>query len=227
VKPARAPLDADSEDATMIRPDPTRRAGITLGLGVLIFLVSRFRHHLAFPEPALWIVLPTAFGLWIHGLAGFGARYGPRARALGRRGLRLTVVGIVTLTFGHLALLLHLLGPAVVPHGVRYLAGAGFVPVILGTVVLSIGALLFGLDALRGGILPRLPALPLVTGFVGIAWMLFANDSRPDGDGFEAFLAMRTLFGLCWVAIAVVLATEAVGEESPPVPAAVRSGPSS
>lgn len=199
--------------ATRLRPDPTHREGVALGLGVLIFLLSRARHLVSFPEPALWVVLPTAFVLWTYGLAGFRARYAPRSSTIGRRGLRLTVVGVWLLTIGHLGLLVSLLGPATLPQVVRDVAGGGFVPVILGTLALSTGMLLFGLDVLRGGILRRLRGLPVTTGLVGIAWMLFANDSRPVEGNLEAFIAMRTLFGIGWLAIAAVFVADAATEE--------------
>jgi hypothetical protein len=183
--------------------DLHRWGGIAFTLGVVIFLLSRFRHLVGTPEGALWLLIPAGFALWIVGLIAFRARYGPRARGLGRSGLDLAVAGIVLLAVGHVGLLLHLLGPSVI----RDIAGAGFVPVLLGTVLLAVGALLFGIDALRGDVLPRLHAAPLVTGLVGLAWMIFANDSRPDGTNPEAFIAMRTLFGLGWLVVALVFAT--------------------
>jgi hypothetical protein len=188
----------------MARSDRHRWGGIAFTLGVGIFLVSRFRHLVAMPEAGLWLLIPAGFALWIVGLTAFRARYGPRTRSLGRNGLVLAVLGLVLLAVGHVGLLLHLLGPP----AIRHIGGAGFVPVLLGTVLLAVGALLFGTDALRGDVLPRLHAVPLVTGLVGLAWMVFANDSRPDGANPEAFLAMRTLFGLGWLVLALVLATD-------------------
>ena len=60
--------------------------------------------------------------------------------------------------------------------------------------------------------------------------MTFAFDSRPDGNNPEGFLAMRTLFGIGWLVVALVFATDASGRrdatsEKPVQPA--RSGPTS
>ena len=205
-----------------------RWGGVAFVLGVVIFLLSRFRHLVGMPEAGLWLLIPAGFALWILGLVAFRAHYGPRARGIGRAGLHLTVVGIALLAVGHVGLLLHLVGP----HAVRHVAGAGFVPVILGTFLLTVGALVFGLDAVRGDVLPRLRAAPLVTGLVGLAWMLFAFDSRPDGANPEAFLAMRTLFGVGWLVVALVLATDRsarregqVEAPAPPVPIGPTSRP--
>lgn len=196
----------------MTSPDRSRWGGIAFTVGVVVFLLSRFRHLASVPDGALWLLIPAGFALWIVGLTAFRARYRPSTSAMGRRGLDLTVAGIVLLAVGHLGLLLHLMGPQLV----RHLTGAAFVPVGLGTLLLTVGALLFGLDAVRGDVLPRLPALPLVTGLLGLAWMIFANDSRPVEGNPEAFMTMRTLFGLGWLGIALVFTTDTGGRRGAP-----------
>jgi len=58
----------------------------------------------------------------------------------------------------------------------------------MGTLLLVIGMLAFGIAALRGAVLPRWRAVPAITGVVGLLWILFAFDSRPVEGNPEAFL---------------------------------------
>ena len=183
--------------------------GIALLIGVLIFIGSRFREHVDPTDRFLALFMLVAFAAWFAGLLALRARYRPRVGQLGGTGLMLTLVGIGALALGHIpAFLLELDGP-------------WFMPIVFGTFMLVLGVLLFGLATLRGGVLPRWRLMPLVTGLVGLAWMLFASDSRPVEGNPEAFLVMRTAFGVAWLPLAVVLLfdreDERVASEDAPV----------
>ena len=174
----------------------TRTGGVALLIGVLIFIGSRFRHLVDPSDRLLGVLMLTAFVAWFVGLLALRAQYRPRANALGRFGLATSLVGIGLLTVGHVgAFLLELAGP-------------WFMPIVMGTLVLVIGVATFGLDALRGGVLPRWRAVPAIAGAVGLLWILFASDSRPVEGNPEAFIAMRTAFGACWLPLAYVLFTD-------------------
>ena len=177
-----------------------RWGGLALLLGVLIFIGSRFREHVDPTDRFLTAFMLVAFTGWFVGLLVLRAQYRPRVGALGGVGLMLTLVAIGLLTLGHVtSFLLELDGP-------------WFMPIVMGTMALAVGVLLFGIAALGGGVLPRWRALPLLIGLVGIAWMLFASDSRPVEGNPEAFLVMRTAFGATWLPLAIVLMTDRGGD---------------
>lgn len=177
-----------------------RWGGLALLLGVLIFIGSRFRDHVDPTDRFLAVFMLVAFAGWFGGLLALRAQYRPRVGALGGTGLMLTVVGIGLVMLGHVtSFLLELDGP-------------WFMPIVAGTFALTVGALLFGVAALGGGVLPRLRAVPLLIGFVGLAWMLFASDSRPVEGNPEAFLVMRTAFGATWLPLALVLMADQKGD---------------
>ena len=186
-----------------------RWGGLALLLGVLIFIGSRFRDHVDPTDRFLAVLMVIAFVAWFAGLVALRSRYRPRVGRLGGAGLMLTLVGIGLLALGHVTLFLLELG------------GPWFLPIGAGTFALSLGALLFGLATLSGGVLPRWRALPLLIGLVGIAWMLFASDSRPVEGNPEAFLVMRTAFGVTWLPLAFVLMSDRGSDADPPV----RRGP--
>ena len=173
-----------------------RWGGLALLLGVLIFIGSRFRDHVDPTDRFLAVFMVVAFVGWFAGLLALRARYRPRVGLLGSAGLMLTLVGVGLLTLGHVtSFLLELSGP-------------WFMPIVAGTLALTLGALMFGLATLGGDVLPRWRALPLIIGLVGLAWMLFASDSRPVEGNPEAFLVMRTAFGATWLPLALVLMTD-------------------
>jgi len=77
-----------------------------------------------------------------------------------------------------------------------------FVLIILGSLALMLGALLFGIAALRREVLPRYwRVLPLLTGLIGFAWIFFTNS---EGDRLS-FMFFRTLFALGWILMGYVL----------------------
>jgi hypothetical protein len=81
-------------------------------------------------------------------------------------------------------------------------------PARWGGSALLVGILLFGIAALRGDVLPRLRAVPVIAGVVGLLWMFLAFDARPVEGNPEAFLAMRTAFGISWLPLAYILLTD-------------------
>ncbi len=179
--------------------DRARWGGIALLVGVLIFIGSRFRHFVDPADQMLGALMVVAFTAWFLGLLALRAQYRHRSNRLGRLGLALCPVAIVLLTVGHVGGFLF------------ELDGPWFMPIVLGTLLLVIGVLTFGIAALRGGVLPRWRAVPVLAGVVGLLWILFASDSRPVEGNPEAFLLMRTAFGLCWLPLAYVLLTDRRG----------------
>jgi hypothetical protein len=177
---------------------PARRrwGGIALMIGVLIFIGSRFRHLVDPTDRMLGALMVVAFVAWFLGLLALRDRYRHRSNLLGRVGLVLGPVAIVLVTVGHVAAF------------VFGFPGPWFVPIVLGTFLLVIGVLSFGIAALRGDVLPRWRVVPLVAGAVGLLWIVFAFDARPVEGNPEAFLLMRTAFGLCWLPLAYVLLTD-------------------
>lgn len=124
----------------------------------------------------------------LGGLAALYARYGPFSGALGKIGLGTAVVGLVLLAVGH-------------PFSFMTEVDL-FVLIILGSLALMLGPLLFGIAALRKGVLPRYwRALPLFTGLMGFVWLFFTN-SESDRLSFVFF---RTLFALGWMLMGYVL----------------------
>ena len=170
-----------------------RWGGLALLLGVLIFIGSRFREHVDPTDRFLAVFMLVAFAAWFAGLLALRAQYRPRVGQLGGTGLMLTLVGIGALALGH------------VPAFLLGLDGPWFLPIMFGTLALALGVLLFGLATLRGGVLPRWRVMPLVTGLVGLAWIVFASDARPVEGNPEAFLVMRTAFGIAWLPLALML----------------------
>lgn len=173
----------------------TRWGGGALLAGMVVFIGSRFRHLIDPSDRILTIMLPLGFVLLLVGVVALAVRY-RGAHPLGDTGLALIVGGMVLLTVGHVGgFLVGLPGP-------------WFLPIVVGTLVLVLGALSFGVPAARGEVLPRWGFAPLLTGVIGVLWIVFAFDARPDGGNPTAFVTMRTLFGLGWLPIAWVLMTD-------------------
>jgi hypothetical protein len=186
----------NASERSLPRIDRARWGGIALLVGVLIFIGSRFRHLVDPTDQLLGVLMVVAFVAWFLGLLALRAQYRHRSSGLGRFGLVLGPVAIVLLTSGHVGGFLF------------ELDGPWFLPVMAGTLLLVIGVLSFGIAALRGGVLPRWRAVPVIAGVVGLLWILFASDSRPVEGNPEAFLLMRTAFGACWLPLAYLLFTD-------------------
>jgi hypothetical protein len=189
--------ESDLPTSTIAR---RRWGGVALLVGVLIFIGSRFRHLVDPTDQMLGALMLVAFVAWFLGLLALRGQYRHRSNVLGRLGLVLNLAGIVLLTVGHVAGFLF------------ELAGPWFMPIGLGTLLLVIGVLSFGIAALRGDVLPRWRAVPAIAGVVGLLWMVFAFNARENA---EAFLLMRTAFGLCWLPLAYILLTDRRGTASP------------
>lgn len=193
----------NASEPSMSSVDRARWGGIALLVGVLIFIGSRFRHLVDPTDQMLAALMVVAFVAWFLGLLALRAQYRHRSSRLGRLGLVLGPVAIVLLTVGHVGGFLFELG------------GPWFIPIVLGTLLLVISVLTFGIAALLGDVLPRWRAVPAIAGVVGLLWMVFASDSRPVEGNPEAFLVMRTAFGLCWLPLAYILLTDRHGIGAP------------
>lgn len=164
-----------------------------LAVGVSIFIASRFRHIVDPDDRVLGALIVVGFASWLVGTWTLRRRFAPSSAQVGRAGLVTIFVGVASIAVGHLA------------SFVLVLPGPWFMPMVAGTLITVIGLLLFGIGTLRGDVLPRWRLVPLITGLVGLAWILFAFDSRPVEGNPEAFLMMRTLFGLSWLPLAYLL----------------------
>ena len=183
-------------DLSMPSARRARWGGIALLVGVVIFIGSRFRHLVDPTDQMLGALMVVAFVAWFLGLLALRLQYRHSSDLLGRIGLVLNLAAIVLLTVGHVGGFLF------------QLEGPWFVPIVVGTFVLVIGTLLFGIAALRGDVLPRWRAVPALAGVVGLLWIIFAFDARPVEGNPEAFLLMRTAFGVCWLPLAYILLTD-------------------
>lgn len=186
----------NASELSMRGIDRARWGGIALAVGVLIFIGSRFRHLVDPTDQLLGALMVVAFVTWFLGLLALRGQYRHRSNLLGRVGLVLSLVAIVLLTVGHLGAF------------VFEFTGPWFMPIVAGTLLLVVGILSFGIAALRDGVLPRWRAVPALAGVVGLLWIVFAFDSRPVEGNPEAFLLMRTAFGLCWLPLAYILLTD-------------------
>jgi hypothetical protein len=159
---------------------------MALMLGALMFMLTKTRGYVDPDDSLLGYFMLAGFFLWLLGLAALYARYAPLSGGLGKTGLGMSFVGIVLLAVGH-------------PFSFVTRLDL-FVLVILGTLVLILGPLLFGLaawrtlmfgpDVAQSKILPRrLRAVPLFTGLMGLAWFfntgettfLFSGPCSPSG----------------------------------------------
>ncbi len=170
-----------------------RTGGVALTAGVGIFLASRFRHTVDPDDRMLGALLVVGFAGWLVGAWALRAQYAPASPAEGRAGLVTIVAGITAVAVGHVA------------SFVVVLPGPWFMPIVAGTLVTVVGLLLFGVGALRRDVLPRWRLVPLVAGLVGLGWILFAFDGRPVEGNPEAFLLMRTLFGISWLPLGYIM----------------------
>ncbi len=171
--------------------------GVALMLGALVFLPVKLRHLVDPDDSFLNIYLIAGFTLWLTGVIALNLRYRLRVGHVGKIGLLANILGIGLLAVGHL--------------GEFLFARDLFVFVILGTLTLITGALLFGIATLRADVLPTWRFLPLVIGLIGLAWVFLTNSetSRP------AFLLLRTLFGLGWLLLGYVLWRDRGSSTSP------------
>ncbi len=157
-------------------------------LGALMFSLTKARGYVDPDDSLLGLFMLVGFSSWLFGLATLYARYGPVSGALGKTGLGMAVVGLVLLAIGH-------------PFSFMTAIDL-FGLIILGSLALMLGPLLFGIAALRKEVLPRYwGVLPLFTGLMGFVWFLFGSS---EGDRWS-FMLFRTLFALGWVLLGYVL----------------------
>lgn len=172
----------------MLLYNAKRSTGIALMIAALIFVLTKLRHVVDADDSLLGYFMTIDFALWLAGLAGFYLHYRARAGWLGKGGIIVSILGVASLTAGH--------------FGEFVLHTDFFAFIILGSLALALGPLLFGIAVLRRAVLPRQwRYLPLVTGVIGIAWPLISN---PEGSRLR-FLFFRTLFGLGWLLLGYVL----------------------
>lgn len=181
----------------MSLPKWTRLGGLALMLGALIFSLTKARGYVDPDDSLLVYFMVVGFAAWLVGLAALFARYAPVSGALGKTGLGMSFAGIVLLAVGHLFSFM------------SFVVGVDlFSLVILGVFGLMIGALLFGVAALRRDTLPGYwRFLPLLTGLAGFAWFFLSG----AGDGPLFFLVPRTLFALGWLLMGYVLFSDKRG----------------
>ena len=166
----------------------TRSGGLALMLGALMFMLTKARGYVYPDDSFLGYFMLVGFSSWLVGVAALCARYGPISGRLGKIGLGVAVVGVALLAVGHRSSFMTEMDL--------------FLLVILGGFGMMIGALLFGIAALRREILPRYwRILPLFTGLTGFAWFFFTNS---EGNRLS-FMFMRTLFALGWLLLGYVL----------------------
>jgi hypothetical protein len=165
-----------------------RLGGLALVLGALMFSLTKARGYVDPDDSLLGVFMLVAFSSWLFGLAALYARYGPVSGALGKIGLATAIVGLVLLAVGH-------------PFSFMTEVDL-FVLIILGSLALMLGPLLFGIAALWRRVLPRYwRVLPLFTGLIGFIWLFFTNS---EGDRLS-FMFFRTLFTLGWMLMGYVL----------------------
>lgn len=169
-------------------PGPVRLGGLALMLGALMFMLTKARGYVDPDDSLLGYFMLAGFSSWLLGLAALYVRYGPVSGLLGKTGLGTAIVGIALLAVG---------------HRFTFMTEVDlFGLVIPGGFGLMIGALLFGIAALRREVLPRYwRALPLLTGLAGFVWVFFTNS---EGNRLS-FMFMRTLFALGWLLLGYVL----------------------
>lgn len=172
-----------------------RLGGVALMLGALMFMLTKARGYVDSDDSLLVYFMAVGFAAWLVGLAGLFVRYAPGSGMLGKIGLGLSFGGIVLLAIGHL--FSFITGPDL------------FGLVILGVLALIAGPLLFGIAALRRGVLPRYwRLLPLATALMGVIWI---NTSSDDGSLTFSFMFFRALFALGWLLLGYVLLTDKRG----------------
>ncbi len=173
-------------------------------LGALMFSLTKARGYVDSDDSLLGYFIFTGFALWVVGVAALYSRYGPVSGRLGKIGLGTAVVGVGLLAVG---------------HSFAFMTKVDlFGLVILGALALMLGPLVFGIAALRRGVLPRYwRAVPLFTGLMGFCWLFFG--SSESGELTFSFMFFRTLFAVGWMLLGYVLwsdAREIIGEASRP-----------
>jgi len=171
-----------------------RSGGLALLLGALMFSLTKARGFVDPDDSLLGYFIFAGFALWLVGVAALYSRYGPVSGRLGRAGLGAAFVGVLLLAAG---------------HSFTFTTQVDlFMLVFLGALALMLGPLLFGIAALRRGVLPRYwRVLPLATGLMGFSWLFFG--SSDTGELTFSFMFFRTLFAVGWMLLGYVLWSDA------------------
>ncbi len=199
-----------------------RRSGLLAMLGGALWMVSwtsnaftadGTRAVMGLSERGWRTVLNPALLFLMAGLAGLQARQPGRGKAQ-KTGFITGVIGLVLMIVGNVAEF-WVLEPA--DH-------RGWHTFLTGVVILGMGSLLFGLAALRVGILPRLGTWLLILWFpVGLFGLLLRTVGLPRLVEFLAGTGFFLFFGLSWILLGYALWSEknerqpgTVTEASPP-----------
>lgn len=200
-----------------------RRSGVLAMLGGALWMVSwtfnaftadGTRAVMGLSERGWRTVLNPALLFFLAGLAGLYAKQAGRMGKVGRTGFFIGVVGLMTTIVGNVAEF-WILEPA--DH-------RGWHIFLTGLVILGTGSLLFGLAALRVGILPRLGTWLLTLWFpMGLLGLLLRALGLPSWVEFLAGAGFFLFLGLSWILLGYAIWSEKnerhpekVPEASPP-----------
>ena len=163
-------------------------------LGAFMFSLTKARGYVDPDDSLLGYFIFTGFTLWLVGVAALYSRYAPVSGWLGKTGLGTIVIGVLLLAIGHF-----------VSFIMSFVTEADlFELVILGSLALLVGPLLFGIAALRRDVLPRYwKFLPLFTALMGFVWLSFGGSET--GQLTFSFMFFRSLFALGWLLMGYVL----------------------
>lgn len=187
-------------------------------LGNLLFIVNKLNEmshlFLSRPMPDLisgqnpLLVLIGQLAL-IIGYVTYVRFYLPRVGRYSKYSLRLLGLGGILLAIGHVSFMTAL--DQVLPSSFLPLVESLFILVLIGTFLLVIGLIWFGILNLRRPVLAHAQWLPLVTGLMGfIGFFLFKGETITI-----EFLIFRTLFGLGLIGLGLTLWREKpIQEES-------------
>ncbi len=192
----------------MVSETWVRRSGLLAMLGGVLWIVSwTFNAFTADGTKAVmglyergWrTVLNPALFFFIAALAGLYARQSGRMGKMGKTGVFIGVVGLMTTVIGNVAEF-WVLEPA--DH-------RGWHAFLTGIVILGIGSVLFGVASLRAGILPRLGTWLLTLWFpMGLLGLLLRALGLPSWVEFLASVGFFLFSGLSWILLGYALSSE-------------------
>jgi hypothetical protein len=153
---------------------------------------------------ATWILLPTAMFLWVVGMAGLYLRYKDEANAIVKFSLVAGMIGGVTAFLITLAWVLEI---------TLNIGEDGFWIFAGGMSIYFIALVIFGIASIRGQLLPRWNALPIIAGsWVVILWLLSFVFSGDGSFSDPLFLGLILLSMLSLGALGYLLGSDAAEE---------------
>jgi predicted amidohydrolase YtcJ len=180
--------------AAMVR----RIGGLTGIAGGAIWLSNMLSPEWS-DEGTIFLFILPAF-LMALGIAGLAALW--RGRAFGAFALWVSMLGAISLAQGSIA-------------SEWFRNDAGWLLIVLGVLAHTIGLFLFGLVNLKGRVLPRLNALPLIVGlFGGPVPVVLSNFTSESSD--LPWLMLLGVLGAGWVLLGVLLLRSQTPEERVP-----------